>query len=132
MPGLISFFGGGRAPRFGVGFPGTATFFPPQKAVCTGSPVRWSSASLSSLEQPQSVSFTLFILGGSAGARRLNRTLPQALALLHASHQEIRIIHQTGQAEQAEVAALYEQLGLSAEVVAFIYKMLAVYTPAYL
>jgi len=92
--------------------------------------VRWSRASLPSLEQSQSVSFTLFILGGSAGARRLNRTLPQALALLRASNQEIRIIHQTGQAEQAEVAALYKQLGLSAEVVAFIDDILAVYTAA--
>ncbi len=130
IPGLTNRLLGRLATRICVGFPGTADFFPPQKAVCTGSPVRWSRASLSSLEQSQSVSFTLFILGGSAGARRLNRTLPQALAFLRAINQEIRIIHQTGQAEQAEVAALYEQLGLSAEVVAFIDNMLAVYIAA--
>jgi UDP-N-acetylglucosamine--N-acetylmuramyl-(pentapeptide) pyrophosphoryl-undecaprenol N-acetylglucosamine transferase len=130
IPGLTNRLLGRIATKICVGFPRTATFFPARKVVCTGSPVRWPDASASSDGKPQSAPFVLFILGGSAGARRLNQTLPAALALLRKEEKEISILHQTGRAEQAEVAASYERLRVRAEVVAFIDNMREAYTAA--
>jgi UDP-N-acetylglucosamine--N-acetylmuramyl-(pentapeptide) pyrophosphoryl-undecaprenol N-acetylglucosamine transferase len=45
IPGLTNRLLGRLATRSCVGFPRTVAFFPPQKAVCTGSPVRWSNVS---------------------------------------------------------------------------------------
>jgi UDP-N-acetylglucosamine--N-acetylmuramyl-(pentapeptide) pyrophosphoryl-undecaprenol N-acetylglucosamine transferase len=71
----------------------------------------------------------VFIFGGSAGARRLNQVLPHALALLHAG-KDLRVIHQTGQADCAEVCVLYTKLGIDAEVVPFIEHMQEIYSIA--
>ncbi len=130
IPGLTNRVLGRVAKKICVGLPQTAAAFPSHKVVWTGNPVRWSETSTLAPAPPESSLFTLFIFGGSAGAQRLNQTLPQALALLHADAQELRIIHQTGQAEHAEITALYKRLGVQAEVVAFIDNMREVYLTA--
>lgn len=130
IPGLTNRLLGRIATKICVGFPRTATFFPARKAVCTGSPVRWTGASTASANSSHTSPLSLFILGGSAGARRLNQTLPQALSLFQEEGKELYILHQTGRAEQAEVAASYEKLGVRAEVVAFIDNMREAYARA--
>jgi UDP-N-acetylglucosamine--N-acetylmuramyl-(pentapeptide) pyrophosphoryl-undecaprenol N-acetylglucosamine transferase len=72
----------------------------------------------------------VLIFGGSAGARRLNYTLPQALALVGKGADALRIVHQTGKADHAEVSAAYTSLGLEAEVVPFIETMHEYYLAA--
>jgi UDP-N-acetylglucosamine--N-acetylmuramyl-(pentapeptide) pyrophosphoryl-undecaprenol N-acetylglucosamine transferase len=52
----------------------------------------------------------------------LNRTLPQALALL-ASNQRPQVTHQTGATEAEAVRAAYAQAGIAAEVLPFIEDM---------
>ena len=61
----------------------------------------------------------VLVLGGSQGAKALNETVPQAVALLGA---ELEIVHQCGAAHAESVRALYTELGLSARarVVPFI------------
>lgn len=130
IPGLTNRLLGRLATRICVGFPRTARFFPAHKAVCTGNPVRWSAAAPQPHTPSPSAEFTLLIFGGSAGARRLNQTLPHALALLGADREKLRVIHQTGKADHAEVSATYATLGVRAEVVAFIEAMQEVYTAA--
>lgn len=68
----------------------------------------------------------LFILGGSQGARILNRTLPAALALLPAE-QRPEVRHQAGAGAQ-EARALYAQAGVEAHVEEFIDDMRNAYT----
>ena len=144
IPGLTNRLLGCLATRVCVGFPRTAVSFPDGKVVCTGNPVRWKAADVSALRGAEAkadkrVPFTVLIVGGSAGARRLNQTLPYAFARLsHLSHLDqqgdsaggLQIIHQTGKAAQAEVAHMYEQLGVEAEVVAFIESMDTAYAAA--
>jgi UDP-N-acetylglucosamine--N-acetylmuramyl-(pentapeptide) pyrophosphoryl-undecaprenol N-acetylglucosamine transferase len=130
IPGLTNRLLGRVATKICVGFPRTVSFFPARKAVYTGSPVRWAETPPSTPTPSRSTLFTIFIFGGSAGARRLNQTLPHTVALLRMKDQQLRVIHQTGRAEQAEVAALYAQLGVQAEVVAFIDDMPEVYRAA--
>lgn len=132
IPGLTNRWLGRVATKICVGFPQTANFFPAHKAVYTGSPVRWPAISPSPAPAAHAATTpsTLFIFGGSAGARRLNQTVPQALALLAAADRPARVIHQTGRTEHADVVALYERLGVQAEVVAFIENMREVYAQA--
>jgi UDP-N-acetylglucosamine--N-acetylmuramyl-(pentapeptide) pyrophosphoryl-undecaprenol N-acetylglucosamine transferase len=68
----------------------------------------------------------LLILGGSLGARALNQTLPQALALLD-SAQRPRVWHQAGRQKQEMTAAAYEQAGVEAKIEPFISNMAEAY-----
>ena len=141
IPGLTNRLLGRLATRVCVGFPRTVASFPDGKAVCTGNPVRWKAADLPALRgaEEKTDSFTVLIVGGSAGARRLNQTLPHAFARLSQlphfgleadSAGVLQIIHQTGKAAHTEVLHVYEQLGVEAEVVAFIESMDAAYAAA--
>ena len=91
-------------------------------AVVTGNPVRKAIADLPNPESRfvgRSGPLKLLIVGGSLGARILNQTLPQALALIPAEQRPL-VTHQTGSAERDAVAAAYAALGISAQVLAFI------------
>ena len=66
---------------------------------------------------------SLLVLGGSQGARQLNRALPAAAALLLAGMPELRIVHQTGARHLDETRAAYAAAGATArqaEVVPFL------------
>jgi UDP-N-acetylglucosamine--N-acetylmuramyl-(pentapeptide) pyrophosphoryl-undecaprenol N-acetylglucosamine transferase len=130
IPGLTNRLLGRLARRVCVGFPITAHFFPARKAVYTGNPVRWDAAPEQSLPHRQTATFSLLIFGGSAGARHLDQTAPQALALLIQQGARLSIVHQTGKADHASVSAAYEQLGVRATVVSFIDNMQEVYATA--
>jgi UDP-N-acetylglucosamine--N-acetylmuramyl-(pentapeptide) pyrophosphoryl-undecaprenol N-acetylglucosamine transferase len=52
----------------------------------------------------------LLILGGSQGARSINRAMTAALPMLFRSHADIRVIHQTGERDFEEVAAAYRTI----------------------
>jgi len=133
IPGMTNKLLGRLATKVCVGFPQTAKFFPAHKAAYTGNPVRWNVTPPQTQAVPsltQSERFTLLIFGGSAGAHRLNQTLPQALGLLKKDPDELRIVHQTGKTDHAEVSAAYAQLGIQAEVVPFINAMREMYLAA--
>lgn len=130
VPGLTNRLLGRIATKICVGFSRTVTAFPAHKTVNTGNPVRWVGDPMPPSDRPRSMPPTLFIFGGSAGARRLNQVLPQAVALLQKEQLRLHVIHQTGRADQKEVVALYERLGIQAEVLAFIDDMRKVYAAA--
>jgi UDP-N-acetylglucosamine--N-acetylmuramyl-(pentapeptide) pyrophosphoryl-undecaprenol N-acetylglucosamine transferase len=135
IPGMTNKWLGHFARKICVGFPQTVSRFPRHKAVWTGNPVRWNTAvaqaprTTASTAAPES-QFTVLIFGGSAGARRLNHTLPQALALLEKRPETLRVIHQTGKVDHQEVSAAYLRLGIEAEVVPFIDTMREHYVAA--
>ncbi len=139
VPGLTNRLLGRFARRVCVGFPATVACFPAGKAVYTGTPVRWRAAEMTGLLLPgpaephgdgQTKPFSILIVGGSAGARRLNQILPAAFAALGVPSNRLRIMHQTGQAEHAEVCRAYTRLDVEAEVVSFIEAMDAAYAAA--
>jgi UDP-N-acetylglucosamine--N-acetylmuramyl-(pentapeptide) pyrophosphoryl-undecaprenol N-acetylglucosamine transferase len=55
----------------------------------------------------------LLVLGGSQGARQINRALPAAAALLLAGVPELRIVHQAGARHLDETRAAYAAAGAS-------------------
>jgi UDP-N-acetylglucosamine--N-acetylmuramyl-(pentapeptide) pyrophosphoryl-undecaprenol N-acetylglucosamine transferase len=133
IPGMTNKWLGRLATKICLGFPQIAAHFPAHKAVWTGNPVRWKTeagqqpTTRVSATQDQ---LTVLIFGGSAGAHRLNYTLPQALALVKKGADALRIVHQTGKTDHAEVSAAYPGLGLEAEVVPFIETMREYYLAA--
>jgi len=105
-------------------FPGS--FAGSVQAVCTGNPLRkeFNESPERIIWQPQSDKpLNILILGGSLGAKVLNENIPEALS----SFPNMNIKHQTGAAMRMEVAQRYSDLGLQAEVLAFIEDMPAAY-----
>ncbi len=68
----------------------------------------------------------LLVLGGSLGARALNLALPQALARLDPG-QRPEVLHQCGTRGLEETRAAYAQVGVEAQLVAFIDDMAGTY-----
>lgn len=93
-----------------------------RNAVVTGNPVR---AEIEALPVPaqrfaaREGGLRLLVVGGSLGAKALNECVPHALASITAAQRPL-VMHQTGAAQHDEVRALYQRLGVRAEVVPFI------------
>jgi UDP-N-acetylglucosamine--N-acetylmuramyl-(pentapeptide) pyrophosphoryl-undecaprenol N-acetylglucosamine transferase len=87
------------------------------KGVLTGNPVRGGFAALP--KKAHVAPLTLLAFGGSQGSRVLNEALVAALPRLPGADR-LRLVHQTGPAMQAAVAADYARAGRDAEVVAFL------------
>jgi UDP-N-acetylglucosamine--N-acetylmuramyl-(pentapeptide) pyrophosphoryl-undecaprenol N-acetylglucosamine transferase len=64
--------------------------------------------------------FVILVVGGSQGSRAMNQAMVKASSLLAAGAGGMRIIHQTGEHDYNEVLKVYQELGLAAEVHAFI------------
>ncbi|OQY66712.1 MAG: undecaprenyldiphospho-muramoylpentapeptide beta-N-acetylglucosaminyltransferase [Polyangiaceae bacterium UTPRO1] len=126
-PGLTTRLLARLADRVCVSFPDTHTGLPADRAVFTGNPVRRFSASAAGPAR-RSAGLTIAIVGGSAGAQRLNQAGPALRAAL-ADVPGLTLIHQTGFAEEATVRTSYAGAP-GVEVRAFITDMGAVYGAA--
>ena len=115
------------ARRIAFGFAGDAARQLGTKAVVTGNPVREAIEAIAAPEPRlagRSGALRLLVVGGSLGARVLNDTVPQAIALM-ADGERPRVVHQTGEAMRDAVRSAYDASGADAEVVAFIDDMAA-------
>lgn len=93
----------------------------------TGNPLRAEIAALAAgAGKPAAGRAHLLVLGGSLGARALNRALPAALALLPAAQRPL-VRHQCGAEHLEDARAAYRAAGVEAEVLAFIDDMAAAY-----
>lgn len=91
-----------KARKICVAYEGMEKFFPADKIILTGNPVRQNllNHNISPEEARESFGLdpkkkTILILGGSLGARTLNRTLMDSLATLR-DNREVQFIWQTG------------------------------------
>jgi UDP-N-acetylglucosamine--N-acetylmuramyl-(pentapeptide) pyrophosphoryl-undecaprenol N-acetylglucosamine transferase len=107
----------GIADRVFTAFPGALA-----KAEWVGNPLRSAF-----LQQPEPAlrladrtgPLRLLVVGGSLGAKALNDTVPQALALIPAS-QRPQVLHQSGEKQIDALRANYEAAGVTAELTPFI------------
>jgi len=125
-PGWANRCLGRVARRVCTAFADSARFFPAEKAVHTGNPVR----ELASAGHPEPGHFTIFVFGGSQGARTINRATAEAAPILKAQLPGLRIIHQTGAADEGWVAERYREMGVAADVHAFVDDMGSAYARA--
>lgn len=107
------------ARRVCTTFPESARFFPAGKSENTGNPVR----QLGSQQQPLPEHFTLFAFGGSQGARSINRAMVDAVRLLREQVAHLKVLHQTGKADEDWVAGQYREMQVDAEVHGFVHDM---------
>ena len=113
------------ARRVLLAFPGAL----PARRPCTrtGNPVR---RELLGIEPPQARFATrsgplrILVLGGSQGARVLNRTVPEGLARLSV---DCEVLHQAGRSNADDVRSAYRSLGFQTDVREFIEDMAEVY-----
>ena len=89
----------------------------------TGEPGTSEAPAILGATRASSAPPRLLVLGGSQGARQINRALPSAVALLLAGMPELRIVHQAGARHLDETRAAYAAAGASprqVQVVAFV------------
>ena len=131
VPGLANRKLGGLVDRICLSLPGSEGFFPAQKVLFTGNPVRQNILELAVKPQPAGGQPTLLVLGGSQGAHALNSLVTEAFC---ASGKEklaaVSIIHQTGKTDAGWVEQRYREAGVNARVAPFFQDMAEVYAAA--
>ncbi len=106
--------------RVYTGFPEASEFFPRNKVMLTGNPVREEILSLKQKSNGTRTPVTIFCFGGSQGALALNRAVVGSLPHLAALKDRIRFIHQVGSNEDIDaVRRSYAENGFEADVFTF-------------
>ena len=124
-PGLANKVVGPLAQRVFLAFESAAMFFDPRNAQVVGTPIRreflWQESE--SQGTVKGNGRHLLIFGGSQGAQAINSAVLEALPLLMARVPALTITHQTGEGDYERVREGYRALGISANVVSFLYDM---------
>lgn len=114
-----------------LSFEESREWFPVERCTVTGNPVRAEIAAVGNLSKTWGR--TLLVLGGSQGAKALNDAVIEALPALCEAN--VRVLHQTGAADEARVRNAYEMLGVHPDgpdfrVMGFIDNMALAYAEA--
>lgn len=127
-PGLANKAVAPLAQRIFLAFESAGISFDQQKVRVVGTPIRpeflVQSSAPSDTIQPKGQH--LLIFGGSQGAKAINSTVLEGLALLCERLPGLTITHQTGEADLERVTAAYRARSVPANVVSFLYDMPAV------
>ncbi|NIA09062.1 MAG: undecaprenyldiphospho-muramoylpentapeptide beta-N-acetylglucosaminyltransferase, partial [Nitrospiraceae bacterium] len=121
IPGLTNRLGSRFVKQIFVSFKGTTRYFPKKKVILTGNPIRRSI-----IQSPghQAGKFHhLLVLGGSQGAKCLNRLVGTAIQVLWQSDVPLKIRHQTGQLDLSYMKKFYGDADIPADVTPFISDM---------
>ncbi len=135
VPGFANKFLGKFVDAIALTYQESISFFPKDRAYLTGNPIRRQilqrdekrSFSLFPIEKGK---FTVFVFGGSSGARSINSSILETLNYLLDLRQNIQFLHQTGETDYEKVKNAYRRLGFNGIVVPFIYQMAEAYTVA--
>jgi UDP-N-acetylglucosamine--N-acetylmuramyl-(pentapeptide) pyrophosphoryl-undecaprenol N-acetylglucosamine transferase len=135
VPGATNRILGRIVDRVCVTYQESMSVFPLAKTFLTGNPVRLkimkgdrdAGCRLFCLDRD---AFTVFIFGGSAGAKSINRTMVDALNHLGGLKDRIQFLHQTGDADLENIRDAYRKAGVRGTVAPFIYQMAEAYAVA--
>lgn len=118
-----------KAGRICVAYPGMERYFPPDRLLLTGNPVREEVVRLAGKAVPALEHFGLheggpvvFVTGGSLGARGINRGIAAALPMLR--EKGVQLIWQTGVPYHDQALSAVQRLGYGdCKVHAFVGRM---------
>ncbi len=130
IPGFTNKMLATVAERVFISLEESRKFFPEERTLLTGNPLRrqiLEQVALAPQVERSDDAFHLLVFGGSAGAHRINITMGEALPYLEDVKGRLRITHQTGENDLEDVTAAYEEQGFSADAVAFIDSMADAY-----
>jgi UDP-N-acetylglucosamine--N-acetylmuramyl-(pentapeptide) pyrophosphoryl-undecaprenol N-acetylglucosamine transferase len=136
VPGLANRMISHFVRRIFVSIPGRYPFAE-RKTVVSGNPVRREILAAAEHKEyggkGEEVGrpLTLLVMGGSLGAHRINMLMLEVTARLSEQEKKaVRLIHQTGTADEERVRNGYAATEMKAEVSAFFNDMVALYTSA--
>lgn len=115
--------------------PESSHFFSSKKVFVTGNPIRQTITrgsreagyKLFSLSKER---FTIFIFGGSRGAKKLNEAVCESLKYLGQLRDKIQFLHQTGYDNNERIRQIYRKMGFAGTVAPYIYQMPEAYAVA--
>jgi UDP-N-acetylglucosamine--N-acetylmuramyl-(pentapeptide) pyrophosphoryl-undecaprenol N-acetylglucosamine transferase len=130
-PGLTNRWVRRIAQRIYLSFEDRSGRFDVQKTLLTGNPVRDEILMHGGQGRGQHAAdaFTVLVLGGSQGAHAINEAMLAALPQL-STVEGLRVVHQTGRDDEAQVTKAYAEAGLAATVRAFFDDMAERYVQA--
>jgi UDP-N-acetylglucosamine--N-acetylmuramyl-(pentapeptide) pyrophosphoryl-undecaprenol N-acetylglucosamine transferase len=111
-------------------FPEAQRSFPRGKVFQLGNPIRRSLLENFMRPSARHDRPTLLVFGGSQGAHALNMRVVEALPHLADLRERLRVVHQTGARDRAQVEAGYRAVGFAPDVREFITDMSAAYAEA--
>ncbi len=117
------------AKMVAISFADTAEYLRRRSTVVTGLPVRTEIAGQPRFEEFPAEDFCVFVTGGSQGAHRVNELAVLALTLIQRDLEKngvgrkLRVIHQSGAADEEMVRSKYAAAGIPARVQAFEHEM---------
>ncbi len=129
LPGLTNKVSGRIVDRIYIAFDAARQYFPPMRTVLTGNPIRRDllvRLRTGKRRSPGSA-FTIFVFGGSQGAKAINAAFVDAAEFLTDLWSGFRVIHQTGEQGYEQVKEAYQRKKLKVEVHRFIEDMATVY-----
>jgi len=134
-PGLANKLLGKFAGAVGVTYQESISFFPRARTFFTGNPIRHkiltgnrdAAYDIFSLDRNK---FTLFVFGGSSGARNINRAVIDSFNHMLDLKDKIQFLHQTGERDYEHVRGSYRKWGFTGTVTPFIYQMAEAYSVA--
>jgi UDP-N-acetylglucosamine--N-acetylmuramyl-(pentapeptide) pyrophosphoryl-undecaprenol N-acetylglucosamine transferase len=134
-PGMTNRILGKFVTAVAVSHENSFKYFPPKKTHLTGNPVReeilqgdrQKAYELFSLKPGR---FTVFVFGGSQGAKSVNLAVADALPILKEHEDRVQFLHQTGTALFETVQEAYRARRFHASVFPFISEMAHAYAVA--
>ncbi len=120
LPGLTNRLLRRIVDRIYLTFEDATGRFDAGKTLVTGNPVRDEILALGGQPKPteDAAVFNVFILGGSQGAQAINQAMVAALPMLK-DCTGLRVVHQTGPADETWVGQAYAKAGIAGVVQAF-------------
>lgn len=118
--------------RVFISFKECKTYLSGGRVFLTGNPIREELLEDSERPDTGEKGFTILVMGGSQGARAINRAFVSALEILKGKGRSPHVIHQTGVRDFFHVEEEYKQKGLKGEVIPFIGDMAQRYGLAHL
>lgn len=135
IPGKANRFTGRWASAVAVGMTGCARFFSPANTYITGTPVRGGLRRHDPDDARAQLGLqrgwkTVLVMGGSQGARVINRAIVESLPLLKCDRARLQVMHLCGAGNAAALRAAYAKVGVTARVEEFFREMDLAYSAA--
>ncbi len=135
VPGLTNRLLGKVVRRVAATYHESIASFPKGKTFLTGNPVREEILNGDRERGYERFSldkelFTIFVFGGSSGARHINQAVTESLRYLDDHKEKIQFLHQTGEEDLATVREMYHSKGFKGTVISFAHEMADAYAIA--
>jgi len=138
IPGITNRILAPLVKKVFISFEESKMYFKKGKLFLSGNPIRdelmnpeiFSRRVSKSADEAIKQRFVILVMGGSQGAKAINKAVLSALKELKKGGFLPFVIHQTGSQDLKEVIADYHTLGVDGEVMAFIEDMASAYTRA--